>query len=53
VKHGWNRISTDMDVEDAAGQSQHASGAAGDSNGDDDRAIANRHGSDSFERKTS
>jgi hypothetical protein len=43
VKHGWNRISLDMDEKDAARQSQNASGTAAD----------NRVGSASVERKTS
>jgi hypothetical protein len=55
VKHGWNRVSPDMEGKDAAHRSPGASGDAGDGVGigDDDRAAANRHGSDNFEGKTS
>lgn len=55
VKHGWNRVSPGMDEKDAAGQSQHGSGDAGDGAGigNDDRATTIRPGSDSFERKSS
>lgn len=53
VKHGWNRISPDMDGQGTTRQSAPTSGPTDDSIRDDDRAAANRLGSDSVERKLS